>query len=382
MLKFTRISSIYPEAVKLFENKIHKKDFSYEQLLNEVFKFGFGEKDNISKELLKKDYECNEIIANIKILQSKWLEEFLGKKNDKDILIKQISYFKSNIVYFGNYSFLNKKFIQKLRKLDHIKLIIVFHCSPLTKKIQDKLKLADIIITCTNGYYLEIKKKLRKKTFLVHHAFNAPPKTQLKVKRRSIDLSFIGSLYMKSGLHINRVNLIYILLKKFDKTYVGINSPLKNFYYFLSFLIKPNSNFIFSEKLKLIHKIIYILIYSKKAVYGKDMLKLLKKSKILINSHIENTKYAGNMRLFEGTAMGCLVLTDNKIGLSTLFKVNKEIVVYKNLKDLVKKINFYLSNRKKLFFIANNGYKRTLQKHTYQNRVKTLDKVIKKNIIM
>ena len=36
---------------------------------------------------------------------------------------------------------------------------------------------------------------------------------------------------------------------------------------------------------------------------------------VLINSHIENTKFAGNMRLFEGTGMGCLVVTDNKIGL-------------------------------------------------------------------
>ena len=29
------------------------------------------------------------------------------------------------------------------------------------------------------------------------------------------------------------------------------------------------------------------------------MLKLLARSKLLINSHIENTKFAGNMRLFE-----------------------------------------------------------------------------------
>ena len=184
MLKFTRISSLYPDAVKLFKNKIYKKKFSYKQLLNEVFKFGFGEKDNISKELLKKDYECNEIVANVKTLQSKWLEEFLGKKNDKDILIKQISYFKSNIVYFGNYSFLNKKFIQKLRKLDHIKLIIVFHCSPLTKKIQDKLKLADIIITCTNGYYLEIKKKITKKNIFSSPCLQCTTKNTTESKKK------------------------------------------------------------------------------------------------------------------------------------------------------------------------------------------------------
>ena len=379
MLRFTRISSIYPNAVKLIQSQIYGKKLKYNQLLNEVLEFGFGEKDNISEELLKRNYECNEIITNIKTLQNKWSEEILGKKIEKDILIRQISYFKSNVIYLGNYSFLNNKFIKEIRKLKHVKLIIVFHCSPLTKKIEEKLKLADIIITCTTGYQLEIKKKVNKRTYLVHHAFNAPPKSKINFKNRLIDIAFTGSLYIKSGLHINRVHLIYNLLKKFDNTYIGINFPIKNFYYILIFLIKPNRcNFI--EKFKLIYKIIYILIHCNKPVYGRDMIKLLNKSKILINSHIENTKYAGNMRLFEGTAMGCLVLTDNKIGLGKLFKVDKEIVVYKNLQDLLEKINFFLKNKKKLFSVAKKGYRRTFLEHNYKNRVYILDRVIKKNI--
>ena len=163
---------------------------------------------------------------------------------------------------------------------------------------------------------------------------------------------------MKSGFHINRVNLIYILLKNFQNTYIGVHFPLKNLYYIFTFLIFSNSNLIFIEKLKLIYKIFYILINCKKAVYGKDMLKLLARSKLLINSHIENTKFAGNMRLFEGTGMGCLVVTDNKIGLEKLFKINKQIVVYRNLTDLVKKIQFYLKHKKILLSIAKNGYKK------------------------
>ena len=40
-----------------------------------------------------------------------------------------------------------------------------------------------------------------------------------EIKKRSIDITFIGSLYMKSGFHINRINLIYILLKNFKNSY-------------------------------------------------------------------------------------------------------------------------------------------------------------------
>ena len=51
------------------------------------------------------------------------------------------------------------------------------------------------------------------------------------------------------------------------------------------------------------------------------------------------------MRLFEGTGMGCLVVTDTKL-IRKLFKINKQIVVYRNLTELVKKIQFHLKHKK------------------------------------
>ena len=64
--------------------------------------------------------------------------------------------------------------------------------------------------------------------------------------------------------------------------------------------------------MKIFYKIIYIFLFSKKPLFGKDMLNILKKSKILINKHIEDTEYAGNMRLFEATGCGSMLLTDYK----------------------------------------------------------------------
>lgn len=381
MIKLTRISTAYPKAAKNINKKIlKKKNLNYNELLKEVFLLGFGESNNITKELSKKNYDCNEIISNIKYLQKTWSKEYLQKKSNKNIILEQIFFYKPNVIYFGNYSLLTKDLLKEIRKLNHVKLIIVFHCSPITSEIEKKLKLADLVITCTDGYKEEIEKKIKKKTFLIHHAFNTSSKKYIKTKKRSIDVTFVGSLYMKSGLHINRINLIYILLKKFSNTYIGVDFPLKNFYYIFTFLFSPNSHYKLFGKLKLIYKIFYILINCRKAVYGNDMLELLNKSKLLINSHIEDTRYAGNMRLFEGTGMGCLVLTDNKIGLDKLFKINKQIVVYKNLVDLTNKIVFYLKNKKKLLLVAKNGYKKTHSKHNYKNRVKILDKLIKKNI--
>ena len=110
------------------------------------------------------------------------------------------------------------------------------------------------------------------------------------------------------------------------------------------------------------------------------MLKILSKSKIMVNSHIENTKYAGNMRLFEGTAMGCLVFSDKKIGLDKLFNINKEILTYDNIENLLEKIKKYLKNDKKLTEISKNGQNRTIIDHNYKKRIKVLDNLIKENL--
>ena len=70
------------------------------------------------------------------------------------------------------------------------------------------------------------------------------------------------------------------------------------------------------------------------------MFDIISDSKILVNTHIDDTEYAGNMRLFEGTGLGCLVLTDIKKELNNLFKIGKEIDVFENEKELIENVNF------------------------------------------
>ncbi len=381
MLKFVRISSLYPEVARLLNRDFQKRtNLRYKRLLKKVFFFNFGEGNKITNELIKKNYECNEIVANVDFLQNQWKNQYSKFDTEKDILLSQIKFYKPNIVYFANYSLINEKLISKIKKLKFIKLIMVFHCSPVNPKIKKKLKLTDLVITCTDGYQKEISKNVKKKVYKINHAFNVNKKGYENFKKRNIDITFIGSLYIKSGLHIKRINLIYNLIKKFDNSYIAVNFSSKNFYQLFVFLLSPKINLSLIKKFNLIYKFFYIYKNSKKPIYGKEMIKILHKTKILINSHIEDTKYAGNMRLFEGTGSGTLVLTDKKIGLNALFDVNKEIVVYKNISDLIIKCKKYLLNVEETKKIANNGKNKTMRHHSYKKRVDLLDKIIKVNI--
>ena len=110
------------------------------------------------------------------------------------------------------------------------------------------------------------------------------------------------------------------------------------------------------------------------------MFDIISDSKILVNTHIDDTEYAGNMRLFEGTGLGCLVLTDIKKELNNLFKIGKEIDVFENEKELIEKCKFYLSNIQKINTISLLGQKKTIENYNYEKRISILDEYIKSKL--
>jgi len=104
-----------------------------------------------------------------------------------------------------------------------------------------------------------------------------------------------------------------------------------------------------------------------------EMYQILRRSKITINCHIDVAgKLAGNMRMFEATGVGTLLLTDNKENLSDIFVPGKEVVAYSTVDEAVEKINYYLTHEKERIEIANAGQQRTLTDYNYQKTVKKM----------
>jgi len=112
-------------------------------------------------------------------------------------------------------------------------------------------------------------------------------------------------------------------------------------------------------------------------VWGKDMYKVMMQSKMTINRHINIAgKYANNMRLFEATGSGAMLLTDNKVNLDDFFEIGKEAQVYNDASDLVKKIKYYSANPEEREKIARAGQNRTLKDHTYKVRMLEMLKLV------
>lgn len=116
--------------------------------------------------------------------------------------------------------------------------------------------------------------------------------------------------------------------------------------------------------------------------WGEDMLEILGQSKIVINRHTQKigkhfeSKYANNVRLFEATGMGALLITDMKENLKDFFIIGDEIITYSSLEELVNSINYFLKHDGEREEIAKAGQKRTLKDHTYEVRAKQLYEII------
>lgn len=380
MIKLLRISSIYPDFLSELKKNIFLKSDNYFESLNKIFAQKYSVSNYITKALIEKNYECVEIINNVNFLQEKWVNEYGDSSSNEDILIQQIQYYKPDILYIGNVSIVNSTFIKKIKKFNFVKLILCFHCAPFTPSIIKNLKDVDAIVTCTKGYQQSISQKLNKKILLMQHAFDSDQQLSSNEEIRDIDVSFVGSLFLNKGLHSNRVEMIYELMKKFKNNYIAINFSNKFFLNFVSLIFRSIFKFDLFKKISFFYRLIYIYYFSKKPIFGKKMLKILNRTKILVNTHIEDTEYAGNMRLFEGTGSGCLLITDVKKDIDKLFKPNEEIELFSDKLDLIKKCTYYLKNQDKLKNISKAGLKKTLNFHSYKHRADLLNNFIIKNI--
>jgi spore maturation protein CgeB len=104
--------------------------------------------------------------------------------------------------------------------------------------------------------------------------------------------------------------------------------------------------------------------------WGRDMYRVLAASRIALNRHNDLAEgHANNMRLYEATGMGSVLVTEDAPNLRDLFEPGREVVVYKDPEDLVTKVRHLLENDGERRRIADAGQRRTLSHHTYEQRM-------------
>ena len=100
-----------------------------------------------------------------------------------------------------------------------------------------------------------------------------------------------------------------------------------------------------------------------------------------LNHHIDMADgYANNMRLFEATGFGTLLLTDWKVNLGEMFEPGREVVTYRTAAECAELIGYYVEHDAERDAIARAGQRRTLREHSYDQRMQELVDVVARYI--
>ena len=357
-----------------FLNSFYKKNGpfkNYDENLKHLLAACFGTSDYYSYNLKKIGQKAEEIVVNDETLQNKWALEnnlitgrnrfvsklqslplayrFIGKpKWIQLIALEQIKRYKPDVVYVQDLSIFNPSTLSNIKK--HCKLLIGQIASPVPPA--NNLRQFDLIIT-SFPHFVQRFRRMGIKSEYLKLAFEPMVLKKVGKQVRIYDTTFIGSFtpYHRRGTKV---------LEE-----VARNIPIHVWGQGIEFL-SP-----FSPLRKYYHG----------EAWGLDMNRILAQSKIVINRHISvSENNANNMRLYEATGMGAMLITDSKKNLGELFEIGKEVVEYSKAEDLVKKINYYLNNDKKRFKIARAGQKRTIADYNYVVTMKTLVRLISRYI--
>jgi len=109
------------------------------------------------------------------------------------------------------------------------------------------------------------------------------------------------------------------------------------------------------------------------------MYEVLRRSRVTINRHINVAgEYANNMRLFEATGVGSLLITDRKVNLGEYFEVGKEVLAYDSADEAADIARWAIDHPEEAGAIAKAGQVRTLSEHTYDRCMQRLSTILER----
>jgi len=118
--------------------------------------------------------------------------------------------------------------------------------------------------------------------------------------------------------------------------------------------------------------------YTHKAITGSEFLNVINRSKIGLD--IQDFFSPLAHRMFEYSACATPVITRERDEVFKVFEKDKEILTYKNKKDLKEKLNYYLKNADLLTEIGVNAANRCKKEHDVSFRVAGILDFLKKNV--
>ncbi len=333
----------------LYKKNPGLRNLSYSEQKQAIQNECFGDADFYSEGLTQNGLISDDLIINCEPLQAAWARENGATGSILEIAIEQVKRMRPKIVYLQDVNLATPEFIAALRSCSE--LVVAQHGSPIPSNVN--FGLFDVLFTCA-PHFVERFRKTGVAAYYQPLSFDERLlPLSMPFNNRPIEVSFVGGL---SNLHVNSYALLETLAKR---------TPLYVWGYGVNTL--PTDSAVRSRH--------------QGEAWGRDMFKVLGQSKITVNRHGEIAEnYACNMRLFEATGCGALLITDYKDNLQDLFDIGKEVVAYRSPDECATLIQYYIRHPDEAEKIARAGQERTFKDHTYRIRMNKTSELLVRHL--
>lgn len=110
--------------------------------------------------------------------------------------------------------------------------------------------------------------------------------------------------------------------------------------------------------------------------YWSEMPKVFHMSKINLNFTIPNIKSGIPLRIWDVLGAGGFLLTNYQAELPLFFKEGEDLVCFDGIEDMREKAGYYLKHEEERKQIAENGYRKVKEYHSYVNRIQTMLEIL------
>lgn len=345
-------------------------DRPYDDQLASLMERSFGTADAYSHNLNELGHKAIDLVVNCEPLQAAWAREhgrsrllvragralpgLPGRVAQLEFLHRvataQLEAFEPDVVYCQDFWFLRRDELEALRAKG---VLLVGQCG--SELPEDSRPLAYDFITTSFPHFVDRLRARGVDTEYLRIAFDERVLERLRDQDvvpdagapRELGTVFVGGIHPPS-VHRDGIELLERLCAELDMDVWG----------YIANGLAPDSP---------------ILARHHGPAWGLDMFRILARARLAINRHGDIAEgHANNMRLFEATGVGALLMTEAAPNLPKLFEPGREVVAYDDADDLVEKARYYLENEREREEIASAGQRRTLGEHTYRVRIEEL----------
>jgi hypothetical protein len=369
-MRFLILNTDYPEFLRwLYHQHPGLEDQPYDEQMRVRTDSLFGVADFYSRNLRMLGHEAYDIHANNGHMQTAWAQDhglgtapawrwefrlrrglvpWISRVRDQmsyAILAAQIERHKPDVLLNQAVDSISTRFLKELK--DSIRLLVGQIASPLPSN--EDFNTYDLIISSLPNFVAHFR-KIGIRSELNRFAFEPTILERFGPRETDLPITFVGSL---SPAHQTRLDLLERLSSHLEIDVWGIGADG----------LPPES--------PIRHR-------HRGTAWGIQMYQILHRSKLTLNHHIGiSDTYANNMRLYEATGVGTLLITDWKENLPELFDLGKEVVAYRDPDECLELIRYYLEHEDERQEIARAGQQRTLRDHTYCHRMQELVDIVR-----